>query len=302
MIKISNLNKTYKNDKKAIEDISLEIKEGSFIGILGPNGAGKSTLINILAGNVRKNSGTIKVDNIDFDQDQIEVKRILGIVPQELSFDPFFTVNEVLKLQSGYFGIKNNQDYIDSLLKDLSLYDKKDASTRALSGGMKRRLLIAKALAHKPKIFILDEPTAGVDIELRQSLYVFLRKLHKSGTTIILTTHYLEEAELLCERIVIINQGQIIADDKTESLMKKLGDNLEVRFFIHEDESCENIKKFIKDHNGEIERDFIKVKLARNELPKLFEKIKESKIQYSNFKILESKLEDIFLQLISKQK
>jgi ABC-2 type transport system ATP-binding protein len=300
MIKINKLNKVYKNNKQALLDISLDIKKGSFIGILGPNGAGKSTLINILSGNVKKTSGEILIDSLDFDLAELETKKLLGVVPQELSFDPFFTVNEILSMQSGYFGIKNNQDYIDEILQNLDLYDKKNTTTRALSGGMKRRLLIAKALVHKPQLFILDEPTAGVDIELRHSLYKFLNQLHNQGTTIILTTHYLEEAELLCERIVIINHGKIIADDKTEQLIKRLGDNLEIQF--HSEESkCRTIKDFVLKNAGIIDKNMIKIKIPRQKLPELFDKLKEKKINYTNFRVLEPKLEDIFIKLTSNK-
>jgi len=302
MIKILSLNKTYRNNKQALQNINLDIKKGSFIGILGPNGAGKSTLINILAGNVKKNSGIININELNFDTNELDIKKIIGIVPQEITYDPFFSINEVLEHQSGYFGIKNNQEYIDSLLKDLSLFDKKHTSTRALSGGMKRRLLIAKALIHKPKVFILDEPTAGVDIELRQSLYLFLKKLHQAGTTIILTTHYLEEAELLCERIVIINGGEIVADDRTDNLIKKLGDNLEIRFHIHEKNNNETIKKFIQTYNGTIEKKLITINIPRTKLSDLFKKIQIYNLQYSNFRILEPKLEDVFIKLTSKKK
>ncbi|PCI25150.1 ABC transporter [Candidatus Peregrinibacteria bacterium] len=221
ILEFENIKKIYSNTKEALKGVTFTINKGEFVALLGPNGAGKSTLINILAGNVRKSEGNLTVDGINFDEDELSTKRKIGIVPQEISHDSFFTVNEVLVNQSGYFGIKNNQDRIDMLLTELSLMDKKHVNTKALSGGMKRRLLIAKAMIHDPDIIILDEPTAGVDIELRQNLYLFLQKLHKSGKTIILTTHYMEEAEKLCQRMIIMRNGEIVADKSQADLKKE---------------------------------------------------------------------------------
>lgn len=214
-LKIENLSKTYKNGTEALKNVSLTINRGEFVALLGPNGAGKTTLINVLASNVKKTEGKVHIGPYDIDSHHLEAKKLLGVVPQEIAADHFFTVKQMLKQQSGYFGVRFNEKKVDDLLKELSLYDKRNTNTRALSGGMKRRLMIAKALVHDPMLFILDEPTAGVDIELRQALYASLRERHAAGQTMILTTHYLEEAEKLCDRIIVINKGEIVADATT---------------------------------------------------------------------------------------
>jgi len=204
----------------AIRGIDLTIAQGEFFGLLGPNGAGKSTLINIIAGLTRAGAGRVAVVGHDVAADYRRARRNLGVVPQELVFDPFFTVRETLRIQSGYFGLgRENDDWIDELLSELKLADKADSNMRALSGGMKRRVLIAQALVHKPPVLVLDEPTAGVDVELRKLLWGFIRRLHLQGHTIILTTHYLEEAESLCGRIAILNHGRIVALDSTQALL-----------------------------------------------------------------------------------
>lgn len=220
IIKIKNLNKTYKNNLKALNNINLNIKAGTIHGLLGPNGAGKSTLINIMHSLVIKDSGSIQVNGIDIDNNLTEFKKNIGIVPQDIYFDPFFTVYDAVKLQSGYFGIENNHEYICELLKKLHLWEKRTSKPRQLSGGMKRRILIAKALVHKPAVVILDEPTAGVDIELRQHLWDLVRELNQNGVTIVITTHYLEEAEELCDDITIINKGNIISSMPKQELLK----------------------------------------------------------------------------------
>ena len=217
-ISIQNLHKIYATGTHAINDLSLEIEQGKFFGLLGPNGSGKTTLINILAGPTVKTSGTVKICGMDITEKRVETKFLIGVVPQEISFDSFFTVNEVLNIQSGYYGIRNNQPYIDEILEKLNLQNKKYSNTRILSGGMKRRLLVAKALVHKPKVLVLDEPTAGVDVELRYNLWNYMRKLNSEGLTILLTTHHLEEAEQLCEKIAIINHGQLVALEDTKKL------------------------------------------------------------------------------------
>lgn len=203
----------------ALAGVSLEIGEGEFFGLLGPNGAGKTTLISCLAGLVRPDSGRISVLGRNVVADYRDARRLLGVVPQELVFDPFFTVRETLRIQSGYFGIRKNDDWIDEILAALDLTGKADTNMRRLSGGMKRRVLVAQALVHKPPVIVLDEPTAGVDVELRQGLWQFIRRLNGEGHTIILTTHYLEEAEALCGRIALLKQGRIVALDTTANLM-----------------------------------------------------------------------------------
>jgi ABC-2 type transport system ATP-binding protein len=204
---------------RALDGLSLDIQQGEFFGLLGPNGAGKTTLISCLAGLARLDSGSIRVLGHDVVRDFRQARRLLGVVPQELVFDPFFSVRETLRIQSGYFGIRRNDDWIDEILHHLDLTGKADANMRRLSGGMKRRVLVAQALVHKPPVIVLDEPTAGVDVELRQGLWQFVRRLNSEGHTIILTTHYLEEAEALCNRIALMKQGQLLALDSTANLM-----------------------------------------------------------------------------------
>lgn len=226
-IEINSLHKVYKKSKKsspktALNSIDLKIRKGSFFGLLGPNGAGKSTIINILAGLVNKTSGDVRIAGINIEKNPQEAKFKIGIVPQELVIDPFFNVRETLEIYAGYYGIKESDRRTDEILNALGLVEKANAMPRSLSGGMKRRLLVAKALVHNPEILVLDEPTAGVDVELRTQLWKYVKKLNEEGTTILLTTHYLEEAEELCDEIAVINHGSVIAVDKKENLMKLL--------------------------------------------------------------------------------
>jgi len=218
----------------ALSDVSLDIEEGEFFGLLGPNGAGKTTLISILAGLARATSGRVTVLGSDVQTDYAQARRKLGVVPQELVFDPFFNVREALRFQSGYFGVRKNEVWIDELLENLGLTDKAHANMRALSGGMKRRVLVALALVHKPPVIVLDEPTAGVDVELRQTLWAFIAKLNKQGSTVLLTTHYLEEAEALCGRIAMLKAGRVVALDSTSALLKAASSNV-LRFKIDSD-------------------------------------------------------------------
>jgi len=203
----------------ALRGIDLDIGQGEFFALLGPNGAGKTTLISILAGLARASAGSVAVMGFDVTRAYRQARRALGVVPQELVYDPFFTVRETLQFQSGYFGLRHNEDWIDELLANLGLLDKAHVYTRHLSGGMKRRLLVAQALVHKPPVIVLDEPTAGVDVELRQSLWGFIRTLNRQGHTIVLTTHYLDEAETLCERVAMLKEGRIVALDRTANLL-----------------------------------------------------------------------------------
>ena len=220
-IRISGLGKTYAGGKRALDGVSLEVGRGQFFGLLGPNGAGKSTLINILAGLVTKSEGTAEIWGFDIDAHPRNAKLSIGVVPQEILFDPFFTPREALEIQAGLYGIRAAERQTDALLAAMRLTDKANAYARTLSGGMKRRLLVAKAMVHSPPILVLDEPTAGVDIELRQQLWAFLKELHAAGVTVILTTHYLEEAEQLCDRIAIINHGKVVADEPTHQLLAR---------------------------------------------------------------------------------
>lgn len=205
---------------KALDRVSFDVQEGEFFGLLGPNGAGKTTLISTLAGLTRASEGQVQVHGHDVQNDYATARRLLGVVPQELVFDPFFTVRESLRIQSGYFGVKKNDAWIDELLDNLGLSDKANSNMRQLSGGMKRRVLVAQALVHKPRVIVLDEPTAGVDVELRQTLWQFIAKLNKQGHTVLLTTHYLEEAEALCSRIAMLKQGQLLALERTSELLR----------------------------------------------------------------------------------
>ena len=215
----------------ALDGVSLDIEQGEFFGLLGPNGAGKTTMISILAGLARASSGKVSVLGSDVQTDYAAARRKLGVVPQELVFDPFFNVREALRIQSGYFGVKNNDDWIDELLDSLGLADKANANMRQLSGGMKRRVLVAQALVHKPPVIVLDEPTAGVDVELRQTLWQFIAKLNKQGSTVLLTTHYLEEAEALCGRIAMLKTGKVVALAATSELLKAASSNV-LRFKV----------------------------------------------------------------------
>ena len=206
----------------ALNGVDLRIEQGEFFGLLGPNGAGKTTLINILAGLTLPDSGQIAVLGNDVIQNYRESRRLLGVVPQELVFDPFFTVRETLRLQSGYFGLRRNDAWIDEVMHHLDLTDKADTNMRRLSGGMKRRVLVAQALVHKPPVIVLDEPTAGVDVELRQTMWRFIQQLNRDGQTVLLTTHYLEEAEALCGRIAMLKRGQVVALDSTKNLLSSI--------------------------------------------------------------------------------
>jgi ABC-2 type transport system ATP-binding protein len=218
-ISIDDLQKTYAGGKRALDGVSLEIPRGGIFGLLGPNGAGKSTLINILAGLVTKSGGAATIWGFDIDEHPRNAKRSIGVVPQEILFDPFFTPREALEIQAGLYGIPRADRRTMELLRAMHLEDKADAYARTLSGGMKRRLLVAKAMVHSPPILVLDEPTAGVDVELRQQLWQFVRTLNRQGVTVVLTTHYLEEAEELCDRIAIINHGRLIANEPTRALV-----------------------------------------------------------------------------------
>lgn len=215
----------------AVDQVSLDIEQGEFFGLLGPNGAGKTTMISMLAGLSRPSAGSVSVLGSDVQREYAQARRKLGVVPQELVFDPFFNIREALRIQSGYFGVRNNDAWIDELLESLGLSDKANANMRQLSGGMKRRFLVAQALVHKPPVIVLDEPTAGVDVELRQTLWQFIAKLNKQGHTVLLTTHYLEEAEALCGRIAMLKSGRIVALDHTSELLKAASSNV-LRFKV----------------------------------------------------------------------
>jgi len=296
-------NKVKKNFGKleALKGIDLAIEEGEFFALLGPNGAGKSTLINILAGLAKPSSGSIKVMGYDVIQDYQNARRSLGIVPQELVFDPFFNVREMLRFQAGYFGKgRENDDWIDEVIEGLDLQDKANTNMRMLSGGMKRRALIAQALVHKPPVIVLDEPTAGVDVELRKKLWQFIKKLNQKGHTIVLTTHYLEEAETLCSRVAMMDQGKIVALDKTKNLLKRFSaKNLNLRLDLKDKKIPASIQKLMKnlDHHS---ISFLIEEIAEVEF--IISELKKSKIKILDMELTNSDLENVFLKLTGSKK
>ncbi len=301
-IDIENLHKTYKSDgkspaKKALDDVSLKVERGSIFGLLGPNGAGKSTIINIMAGLVTKTEGSVKIWDIDIDQDQRNAKAAIGIVPQEINFDAFFSPAHLLDLMAGLYGVPKEKRRTMELLKMVGLEDKADAYTRSLSGGMKRRLMIAKAMVHTPPILVLDEPTAGVDVELRKQLWDNVRTLNKQGVTILLTTHYLEEAEELCDQIAIINHGKVIADEPTESILGRI-DGKEIRFRLDRpfDEVPAELAKYDAQKEG---RRTVCIRYTPQEqaVGELIEAIQKSGYGIADITTDDSDLEDVFIQL-----
>ncbi len=297
VLDIRNLVKVYRDGVTALRDVSMTVRPGGFVALLGPNGAGKTTLINSIVGNVRLTSGSISVCGHDTEEEPFAVKKLLGVVPQEVGFDIYFSVKEILQNQSGYFGISHNDAYIQELLQELSLSEKKDTNNRQLSGGMKRRLLIAKALVHKPTLLILDEPTAGVDLELRLSLYTYLEKIHKQGTTIILTTHYLEEAERLCDRIVVINQGTVVADGDKKTLIRSLAKNTEVT--IDFPAITDTIRDSFATFVPKIAGNSLVFRVEKTEVPPLLALLESRHIPFTDFTVKEARLEDVFLNLVS---
>lgn len=301
---LKDLNKTYqKSDKsqkiEALKSINLEVKKGSFFGLLGPNGAGKSTIINILAGLVNKTSGQVKISDIDLDQAAQLAKFKIGIVPQEVVIDPFFNVRETLEIYAGYYGIKKKDRRTDEIIDALGLTDKADAKPRALSGGMKRRLLIGKALVHSPEILVLDEPTAGVDVELRNQLWDYVKFLNKNGTTILLTTHYLEEAEELCDEIAIINHGQVIACDSKDNLMKLMS-NKELVI------ACDNpqkIEELLPNFSTKTDQKQITITYdpSKTNVEELFSTVSNSKVHIQDISTRQPDLEEIFKHLVKSK-
>ncbi|MDO8301504.1 ABC transporter ATP-binding protein [Lacisediminimonas sp.] len=296
-IQITDVKKSY-GALKALDGVSLAIEEGEFFGLLGPNGAGKTTLISILAGLNRADAGTVSVRGHDVVSDYRNARRSLGVVPQELVFDPFFTVRETLRMQSGYFGLKNNGDWIDEIMHHLDLTNKADTNMRALSGGMKRRVLVAQALVHKPPVIVLDEPTAGVDVELRQTLWKFIARLNKEGHTVVLTTHYLEEAQALCNRIAMLRSGKVVALDTTAALIRRIsGSQLEVtlsrgelppslRALVSHPEEGENANKFILRVN------------EYAEVEPILAALREAGAEIGDMQLHQADLEDVFIQIM----
>jgi ABC-2 type transport system ATP-binding protein len=301
-IEIKNLTKIYagsKNSKpkKALNDVSLKIPKGNIFGLLGPNGAGKSTIINILAGLVVKTSGTVNIWGIDIDEDARQAKAAIGVVPQEINYDPFFSPKELLDIQAGMYGVPKVERKSLELLELVGLADKADAYTRTLSGGMRRRLMVAKAMVHSPPVLILDEPTAGVDVELRRQLWENVRMLAEKGVTVVLTTHYLEEAEELCDKIAIINHGEIIVDESTEALLSKI-DQKEIIFKLDKEISNipDELGEFMAEKKG---KSSLKCRYspADNNVGKMIELIGKNGFQIVDISTKESDLEDVFIQL-----
>jgi len=301
MISIQNLNKKYSNGLVAIKNLNLDIFEGEIIALLGPNGAGKTTLISTICGLSSISSGSIKVNDFDVEKDYRKTREIIGLVPQELSLEPFEKVINSVKFSRRLFGKKNDDNFIDNLLKKLYLYDKKDAAIKSLSGGMKRRVLIAKALSHNPKILFLDEPTAGVDVELRKDMWDIIKELKQEGVTIILTTHYIEEAEMIADRIGIINNGDLLLVEEKQSLIKRMSvKTLKV-----------NLKKLIKkippelkDYNLKLDDEgssFLynyQTGTKKTGITALLSDMKKIDIELQDIQTKETSLEDIFVKII----
>lgn len=305
-IDIKGLKKVYRGrggaeDKVALTGIDLEIPRGSMFGLLGPNGAGKSTTINILAGLVNKTEGSASIWGFDIDQNPRNARANIGIVPQELMFDAFFTPREMLEVQAGMYGVPKAERRTEELLKAVHLLDKADAYSRSLSGGMKRRLLVAKALVHNPPVLVLDEPTAGVDIELRQQLWDYVRELHARGTTVVLTTHYLEEAEELCDTIAIINHGEVVCCEPTDQLLKRI-DEKEVVITLAEtlDGVPEALRGF-KSHVRDAHRVAVQISQADANVGEVLAAVQRAGLTITDIATDETDLEDIFLQLTSSQ-
>ena len=280
----------------ALDDVSLAIEQGEFFGLLGPNGAGKTTLINILAGLALATRGAARVMGHDVVSQYRAARRALGVVPQELVFDPFFTVREALTFQSGYFGLRNNGDWIDEVMHHLDLATRAETNMRALSGGMKRRVLVAQALVHKPPVIVLDEPTAGVDVELRQALWQFVRRLNRDGHTIVLTTHYLEEAEALCGRIAMLKQGRIVALDTTQNLLHRhSGCYVELRL------APARLPDSLVPLVAQEREDGYRLALrAYSEVERVVAELRVNGIEIQEMEVMHPDLEEVFVQIMSR--
>ena len=294
-VEVRDVRKRY-GEVTALDGVSLRVEEGEFFALLGPNGAGKTTLISALGGLVRADSGTLAVLGRDVAAGFRESRRLLGIVPQEIVFDPFFSVRETLRLQSGYFGLRDNDRWIDELLDRLALAAKAGANMRSLSGGMKRRVMVAQALVHRPPVIVLDEPTAGVDVELRQTLWEFIRELNRAGHTIVLTTHYLEEAQELCSRIAMMKAGRIVALDSTERLLADFSQRLlRVRL-----EGCELPATLAKDATPE-PGGWYRIAVADTaHVESALARLREAGATVANLEIAEPELEQVFLRIMAR--
>ncbi len=304
-VEAAGLCKRYKGDggrppQDALTDLTLRIGKGSFTALLGPNGAGKSTFINILAGLTAKSSGSVRISGFDIDASQREARRLIGVVPQELNLDPFFTPKEALLVQAGLYGVKIRDKDVMPVLEAVGLADKADAYARGLSGGMRRRLLVAKAMVHKPDVLVLDEPTAGVDVELRRQLWAMLRNLNAAGTTIVLTTHYLKEAEDLCDRIAIIDKGRLIADESTPELLNRL-DSKEIRLTLETDLSAPpaSLSPFHVKQPGP-RSIVICFSPSRVSAGALLDIVRNEGLRVTDVSTREAELEDVFLRLTQR--
>ena len=303
-ISINNLSKTYNNGFNALKKINLEIKKGEIFAMLGPNGAGKTTLISIICGIVKPSLGKVTVDGYDIIDDYRETRSRIGLVPQELTLEQFETVFNNVSYSRGLYGKKPNPAHIEKILKQLSLWDKKDQRLRQLSGGMKRRVLIAKALSHEPSILFLDEPTAGVDVELRQDMWKVVEELRKTGVTIILTTHYIEEAEAIADRVGVINQGEIIVVDQTKELLKKMGDK---KLTVELQEKINDIPNSLKKYNLTMINDNMgfdytyNVQAKQTGITTLLQDIKDAGLKLKDLKTEQSTLEKIFVSLVREK-
>ena len=297
-IEIADVRKRYKA-LQALKGVSLSVEQGEFFGLLGPNGAGKTTLISILAGLNRADSGSVRVLGHDVVSDYRTARRKLGVVPQELVFDPFFTVRETLRLQSGYFGLTKNDDWIDEVMANLDLTNKADANMRALSGGMKRRVLVAQALVHRPPVIVLDEPTAGVDVELRQTLWKFISRLNREGHTVVLTTHYLEEAESLCDRIAMLKFGEVVALDRTANLLSQFAGLQLVLSFSNGTlpASLEGLRQ--PGNHGERS---VRLRLSGyGEVEQILSTCRQAGCEIDDMEIAKADLEDVFVQIMRRE-
>ena len=303
-ISINNLSKTYNNGFNALKKINLEIKKGEIFAMLGPNGAGKTTLISIICGIVKPSLGKVIVDGYDIIDDYRETRSRIGLVPQELTLEQFETVFNNVSYSRGLYGKKPNPAHIEKILKQLSLWDKKDQRLRQLSGGMKRRVLIAKALSHEPSILFLDEPTAGVDVELRQDMWKVVEELRKTGVTIILTTHYIEEAEAIADRVGVINQGEIIVVDQTKELLKKMGYK---KLTVELQEKINDIPNSLKKYNLTMINDNMgfdytyNVQAKQTGITTLLQDIKDAGLKLKDLKTEQSTLEKIFVSLVREK-
>lgn len=302
-ISIAGVQKRF-GDVHALAGIDFEVARGEFFGLLGPNGAGKSTLINIISGLTRADSGSVSVLGHDVVHNYRQSRMSLGVVPQELVFDPFFTVREILRIQAGYFGLgKSSWPWLEQLIEGLKLGDKADANMRSLSGGMKRRVLVAQSLAHKPEVVMLDEPTAGVDVELRQSLWVFIKQLHDEGHTIVLTTHYLEEAESLCDRIAILNHGKVIAlDSKKDLLARGIGKRMCVCITTAEPVTQLPDALAARVRRQQSNRIELEIDRASESVVQMLDELRASGVVVTDLHTREADLEDVFIELIAQER